>query len=50
MRKVRDICAAFHMELFGEQGIEKMQENDKSVIKTLIDAFITKKKIQQLAQ
>lgn len=30
--------------------IEKMQENDKCVIKILIDAFITKKKIQQLAQ
>ncbi|MDI6048520.1 hypothetical protein QLS31_01610 [Flavobacterium sp. XS2P24] len=32
------------------KAIEKMQENDKSVIKILIDAFITKKKIQQLAQ
>lgn len=31
-------------------AIEKMQEDDKSVIKILIDAFITKKKIQQLAQ
>jgi transcriptional regulator with XRE-family HTH domain len=32
------------------KAIEKMQDNDKSVVKTLIDAFITKKKIQQLAQ
>jgi transcriptional regulator with XRE-family HTH domain len=31
------------------KAIEKMQENDKSVVKILIDAFITKKKIQQLA-
>ncbi len=31
------------------KAIEKMQENDKSVVKTLIDAFITKKKVQQLA-
>jgi hypothetical protein len=31
------------------KAIENMQENDKSVIKILIDAFITKKKIQQLA-
>jgi transcriptional regulator with XRE-family HTH domain len=30
-------------------AIEKMQDNDKSVVKILIDAFITKKKIQQLA-
>ena len=32
------------------KSIEKMPEKDKSVIKILIDAFITKKKIQQLAQ
>jgi transcriptional regulator with XRE-family HTH domain len=31
------------------KAIEKMTDNDKSVVKTLIDAFITKKKIQQLA-
>jgi transcriptional regulator with XRE-family HTH domain len=31
------------------KAIEKMPENDKGVIKILIDAFITKKKIQQLA-
>lgn len=31
------------------KAIEKMQENDKSLVKTLINAFITKKKIQQLA-
>ena len=31
------------------KAIEKMADNDKSVIKTLIDAFITKRKIQQLA-
>lgn len=31
------------------KAIEKMQEQDKSVIKILIDAFITKKKIQLLA-
>lgn len=31
------------------KAIENMKEEDKSVIKTLIDAFITKKKIQQLA-
>jgi transcriptional regulator with XRE-family HTH domain len=30
-------------------AIEKMNENDKSIVKTLIDAFITKRKIQQLA-
>lgn len=32
------------------KAIEGMQEEDKTVIKTLIDAFITKKKIQQLAK
>lgn len=31
------------------KAIEKMAENDRGVIKTLIDAFITKRKIQQLA-
>jgi len=31
------------------KAIEKMTESDKGVIKTLIDAFITKRKIQQLA-
>lgn len=31
------------------KAIEKMNDNDKSVVKTLIDAFITKRKIQQLA-
>ena len=31
------------------EAIEKMHNNDKSVVKILIDAFITKKKIQQLA-
>jgi transcriptional regulator with XRE-family HTH domain len=30
------------------KAIENMKEEDKSVIKTLIDTFITKKKIQQL--
>ena len=29
--------------------VEKMNSDDKNLIKTLIDAFITKKKIQQLA-
>jgi len=29
--------------------VEKMEEKDKSIVKELIDAFITKKKIQQLA-
>jgi|LakMenEpi03Aug12_release.lakeMendotaPanAssembly.Ray.scaffolds.fasta_scaffold175254_3 transcriptional regulator with XRE-family HTH domain len=32
------------------KAIEAMQEDDKTVIKTLIDAFITKKKVQQLAK
>jgi transcriptional regulator with XRE-family HTH domain len=31
------------------KAIEKMTDTDKSVVKTLIDAFITKRKIQQLA-
>jgi len=31
------------------KAIEKMNDKDKSVIKTLIDAFITKGKIRQLA-
>jgi Predicted transcriptional regulators len=31
------------------KAIEQMDEEDKNVIKKLIDAFITKKKIQQLA-
>ena len=31
------------------KSIEKMNDKDKSVIKTLIDAFITKGKIKQLA-
>jgi hypothetical protein len=30
-------------------AIETMPENDKGVTKTLIDAFITKRKIQRLA-
>ena len=29
--------------------VEQMEEKDKSIVKELIDAFITKKKIQQLA-
>lgn len=29
--------------------VERMEEKDKSIVKELIDAFITKKKIQQLA-
>ena len=29
--------------------VEKMEEKDKSIVKELIDAFITKRKIQQLA-
>lgn len=29
--------------------IEKFEESDKSVVKILLDAFITKKKVQQLA-
>lgn len=31
------------------KAIEKMPDKDKSVIKTLIDAFITKRQIQKLA-
>ncbi len=31
------------------KAVEQMGEEDKNVIKQLIDAFITKKKIQQLA-
>lgn len=31
------------------KAIEKMNENDKNVVKTLIDAFITKSKIKLLA-
>ena len=31
------------------KAIEKMDDKDKGVIKTLIDAFITKRKIQHLA-
>ncbi|MBN2812819.1 MAG: hypothetical protein JXQ80_02015 [Bacteroidales bacterium] len=31
------------------KAIEKMADNDKNLIKTLIDAFITKRKVQQLA-
>jgi hypothetical protein len=30
------------------KAIEKMNDNDKNVIKTLIDAFITKAKLKQL--
>ena len=30
-------------------AVEQMDENDKSTVKKLIDAFITKRKIQQLA-
>jgi len=29
--------------------VEQMEEKDKSIVKELIDAFITKRKIQQLA-
>lgn len=31
------------------KAVEQMSEEDKTVIKKLIDAFITKKKVQQLA-
>lgn len=31
------------------KAIELMSDNDKGVVKTLIDAFITKRKIQKLA-
>ncbi|MCE5347844.1 MAG: helix-turn-helix domain-containing protein [Bacteroidales bacterium] len=31
------------------KAIEKMPDNDKHIVKTLIDAFITKRKVQQLA-
>jgi len=31
------------------KAIEKMNDGDKNVVKTLIDAFITKGKIKQLA-
>jgi transcriptional regulator with XRE-family HTH domain len=31
------------------RAVEQMDEEDKSTVKKLIDAFITKKKIQQLA-
>jgi transcriptional regulator with XRE-family HTH domain len=31
------------------KAIEQMSDNDKGVVKTLIDAFITKRKIQKLA-
>jgi transcriptional regulator with XRE-family HTH domain len=31
------------------KAVEKMSDNDKNIVKTLIDAFITKRKIQQLA-
>lgn len=32
------------------KAIEDMEEDDKNVVKKLIDAFITKKQIQKLAQ
>jgi hypothetical protein len=32
------------------KAIEGMDEEDKAVVKKLIDAFITKKQIQKLAQ
>jgi transcriptional regulator with XRE-family HTH domain len=31
------------------RAVEQMDEDDKSTVKKLIDAFITKRKIQQLA-
>jgi len=30
-------------------AIEKRPDNDKNIVKTLIDAFITKRKVQQMA-
>ena len=30
--------------------VELMEEKDKSIVKELIDAFITKRKVQQLAR
>lgn len=32
------------------KAIEQMEEDDRNVVKKLIDAFITKKQIQKLAQ
>lgn len=38
-----------HKELLNQfKAIEKMPERDKDVVKTLIDAFITKGKLKQL--
>jgi hypothetical protein len=31
-------------------GVEQMNDDDRSTIKKLIDAFITKKKVQHLVQ
>lgn len=32
------------------KAIEEMDEDDRNVVKKLIDAFITKKRVQKLAQ
>jgi hypothetical protein len=32
------------------QEVEKLNSDEKHLVKTFLDAFITKKKIQQLAQ
>ncbi|WP_299892430.1 helix-turn-helix transcriptional regulator [uncultured Lacinutrix sp.] len=44
----RDIDDNELLQQFKE--VEQMEEEDKSTIKKLIDAFITKKKVQKLAQ
>jgi len=36
-------------ERSGFQEVEKLSPEDKNLVKTFLDAFITKKKIQQLA-
>ena len=39
------------MELIKQfQEVEKLNPDEKHLVKTFLDAFITKKKIQQLAQ
>jgi hypothetical protein len=44
------VLLAEHQRRRKFQAIEAMDEEDKNVVKKLIDAFITKKQLQKLMQ
>jgi hypothetical protein len=47
--EVTDCCQAASIEVFAQRGVEILNQEDKHLVKTFIDAFLTKRKIQKLA-